>query len=129
MFVQLEFGDQINTVMTGHKVSQQCKASHCLPPLVEFCSCAHCWCFWQWMGVSRGSPQWSETTLSEPVLTSLAASTSSAGLFCSSCASERLGLPSAWRSFLGPLLINNGHCRPGTPHKNCTFGDALNPVV
>ncbi|KAK3565642.1 hypothetical protein QTP86_012966 [Hemibagrus guttatus] len=28
-------------------------------------------------------------------------------------------------SFLGPLLIDTDHCRPGTPHKSCSFGDAL----
>jgi len=28
-------------------------------------------------------------------------------------------------SFLGPLLINTAYCRPGTPHKSCSFGDAL----
>jgi len=28
-------------------------------------------------------------------------------------------------SFLGALLIDTDHCRPGTPHKSCSFGDAL----
>ncbi|ROI16091.1 hypothetical protein DPX16_7144 [Anabarilius grahami] len=28
-------------------------------------------------------------------------------------------------SFLGPLLIDTDHCRPGTPHKSCSLGDAL----
>ena len=26
-------------------------------------------------------------------------------------------------SFLGPLLIDIDHCRPGVPHKSCRFGD------
>ncbi|KAK1880970.1 Sorting nexin-29 [Dissostichus eleginoides] len=28
-------------------------------------------------------------------------------------------------SFLRPLLVGTDHCRPGTPHKSCSFGDAL----
>ncbi|KAK3529736.1 hypothetical protein QTP86_000877, partial [Hemibagrus guttatus] len=28
-------------------------------------------------------------------------------------------------SFLGPLFIDTDHCRPGTPHKSCSFGDVL----
>ena len=28
-------------------------------------------------------------------------------------------------SILGPLLIDTDHCRPGTPHKSCSSGDAL----
>ncbi|KAI5090208.1 hypothetical protein C0J45_20343 [Silurus meridionalis] len=27
-------------------------------------------------------------------------------------------------SFLEALLINSDHCRPGTSHKSCSFGDA-----
>jgi len=33
--------------------------------------------------------------------------------------------PVHYCSFLGPLLIDTDHCRPGTPHKSCSFGDGL----
>ena len=33
--------------------------------------------------------------------------------------------PVHWFSFLGPLMIGTDHCKPGTPHKSSSFGDAL----
>ena len=34
-------------------------------------------------------------------------------------------LPVHHCSFLGPLLIDTDHCRLGTPHKSCSYEDAL----
>ena len=33
--------------------------------------------------------------------------------------------PDHYCSFLGPLLIDTDHCRLGTSHKSCSFGDIL----
>ena len=78
---------------------------------------------------------YSNTFLSEPSLTSLAIWTTIAVCWIGPHGPAFTPHVHQWTlvahnpvrrcSVLGSLLIDTDHCRPGTPHKSCSSGDAL----
>ena len=113
--------------------------------MVQFwCLCAHCCCFRQRTGVSIGTlyaTNCDALCILTPLYQNqhqlfqqleqqlLVCGLDHRGLsLLLMCISEpwlpKTLLPVHHCSFLGPLLIDTDHW-PGTPHKSCSFGDAL----